>query len=265
MALLPLPCLPSSKIARMTIRCVTLDWGDTLAVNYGMPYLATQRHAFGRLGDDLAAAGAVVPVDFMAGCMQGLAGEWKRSIDPVQNPDHREFDFQAMLDAWVAATSRGDEDRAAVQAAVDRCKDRLCDTVIPYAESAPVLAALKAKGLRIGILSHVPWPGDGCRRWFARHGMADFIDFYSLSCEVGWIKPHPAHFTHAQDLAGVSGTEILHVGDHPLRDVEGARRAGFRTCLRHTEGIYSEEALSRCAPDVEIFHLADLLPAVERL
>ena len=249
----------------MAIRCITLDWGDTLAANYGMPYLATQRHAFSILGSDLARLGGVVPDSFAQACMAALAGEWKSSIDPLRNPDHREFDFQAMLNEWVAATKVPAAAHDAALAAVERCKDRLCDTVLPFTEAAPTLAGLRAKGIRLGILSHVPWPGDACRRWFVRHGLAQHIDFYSLSCEVGWIKPHPAHFTHALELAGVAPHEILHVGDHPLRDVGGAQRAGLRTCLRWTEGIYSEEALHAAQADVTILHLADLLTAVDRL
>ncbi len=249
----------------MPIRCITFDWGDTLAANYGMPYLATQRHAFSRLGKELAAAGCVVPDDFSQQCIKALAVQWKSSIDPLQNPDHREFDFQAMLTGWVDATVGHGADSGAVLIAVERCKDRLCDTVLPFTEAAPTLAALKAQGLRLGILSHVPWPGDACRRWFARHGLAEHLDFYSLSCDIGWIKPNPAHFSDALRQAGVAAHEILHVGDHPLRDVEGARRAGFRTCLRWTECLYPEDSLHQAAADVTILQLHELTALVGQL
>lgn len=247
------------------IRCITLDWGDTLAVNHGMPYQATQRLTFTDLGRALAKAGCAVPDDFLARWMGELAVVWKSTMDVQANPDHREFDFNGMIAGWVDATLTPSADRTAVHAAIDRCKDRMCDTVIPYSESLPTLAKLKAKGIRLGILSHVPWPGDGCRRWFARHGLAEHLDFYSLSCEIGWIKPNPIHFSHARELAGVEPHEILHVGDHPFRDVEGARRAGFRTCLRLTEGIYGEEALAVANADLTILHLAELVDAVETL
>lgn len=249
----------------MPIRCITLDWGDTLAANYGMPYLATQRHAFSRLAEGLRVAGCTVPADFSQQCMAALAGQWKSSIDPLQNPDHREFDFQAMLSGWVAATVSQSADQSAVRVAVEQCKDRLCDTVLPYTESAPTLAALKAKGIRLGILSHVPWPGDACRRWFARHGLAEHLDFYSLSCDIGWIKPNPLHFSDALRQSEVAPHEILHVGDHPLRDVEGARRAGFRTCLRWTECLYPEDSLHQSNADVTILHLSELVEAVDKL
>ncbi len=244
------------------IRCLTLDWGDTLAVNYGMPYRATQRRCFLRLAEDLRAAGGTVPAEGVETWIAELAVDWHRSVDVQANPEHREFDLPGLLQTWIARAAVPAAAAAAAQAALAHCTDRMCDTVIPYAEALPALRDLRQRGLRIGILSHVPWPGDACRRWFTRHGLAPFIDFYSLSSEVGWIKPNPRHFTHALALAQVAPHEILHVGDHPLRDVEGARRAGFRTCLRRTEGIYDEAALGGCAPDAEILHLDELPAAV---
>ena len=240
------------------IRAITFDWGDTLAVNYGMPYRAIQRRTFVRLAEDLAQRGCPVPVDFTHQAMAELAVEWRKSIDPAQNPDHREFDFAAMLRNWVLSAGGGQLSPGELRRVIDDCTDRLADTMPPLPESLPVLTALKARGLKIGILSHVPWPGDACRRWFVRHGLAPYVDFYSLSCEIGWIKPNALHYQDAQAQAGCPAHEILHVGDHPFRDVEGGRKFGFKTVLRRTECIYSEEALDACLPDAEIIRLEEL-------
>ncbi|GDY12670.1 hypothetical protein LBMAG53_15480 [Planctomycetota bacterium] len=240
------------------IRVITLDWGDTLAANVGMPYLTTQRRAFSNLAGDLRSLGGTVSDGFTQRCLDELAVQWKTSIDPTRNPEHKEFDFAAMLAEW--ATGSG-VTLAAALPAINRCTDTLTDTVVVFAETAPALRRLREQGLRLGILSHVPWPGDACRRWFARHGLAGLVDFYSLSSEIGWIKPNPRHFQHAVTLAGCSPGEILHVGDHPDRDIAGARLAGLRTCLRHTEGIYQSIAQA----DAEILHLSELPGVVERL
>ncbi len=242
--------------------CLTFDWGDTLAANVGMPYQATQRQAFARLVERLTAAGCRVPTGWSAACEAELAVDWRRSIDREQNPQCREFDFQAMSDRWYDQALAAGGDRLAAQAAFAAFHDRLTDTVIPFAETAPVLGELRRRGYRIGILSHVPWVGPACRRWYQRHGLAELVDFYSLSCEIGWIKPNPAHFTHALKQAGCRADEILHVGDHPWRDVEGGRAAGFRTCLRLTQGIYPEEQLRDCRPDLVILRLTDLLESL---
>jgi FMN phosphatase YigB (HAD superfamily) len=243
------------------IRAITFDWGDTLAVNFGMPYQATQRAALDRLAHDLRACGCTVPTDWRERVLADIAQHWKASIDPLRNPDHREIDMMAMMQAWLAWAG-ADVARPEVCAAADRCNDRFTDTVLPFHETRRVLAELKTRGYRIGVLSHVPWPGDACRRWFVRHGLADVIDFYSLSCEIGWIKPNHAHYRDALTQAGCAAHEVLHVGDHPMRDVQGGKAFGFRTCLRWTENVYPQETLAACGADCEILHLADLLDVV---
>ncbi len=261
----PLAARTASKTRPMSIRCITFDWGDTLAANYGMPYLATQRRAFATLAEDLRALGCAVPETWVKTVLGDIEQQWHSTISRELNPENREMDMVAMFDRWIGAVVALDVDAHRLKRALDRCHATLTDTVVPFTEAAPALALLKARGYRLGVLSHVPWPGDGCRAWFTRHGMAAYFDFYSLSCEIGWIKPHPKHFQHALDHAGCAAKEILHVGDHPLRDVEGARAAGFRTCLRHTENIYPEELLRGCAPDSEILHLHELVEIAARL
>jgi FMN phosphatase YigB (HAD superfamily) len=249
----------------MAIKVITFDWGDTLAANYGMPYLETQRRAFRRLAADLAALGCTVPEGWSAAILAEIEREFARTISPEHNAENREMDMGAMFSRWLREAGAFDAgDAHAVQVALARCTATLTDTVIPFAEAAPALALLRARGYRLGVLSHVPWPGDACRSWFDRHGLGGFFDFYSLSCEVGWIKPHPSHFRHALDQAGCAAHEILHVGDHPLRDVRGGRAAGFRTVLRHTENIHAQEALASCAPDAEIVRLRELVEIAAR-
>jgi len=51
----------------------------------------------------------------------------------------------------------------------------------------------------------------------------------------------------------------MHVGDHPWRDVAGARAAGMHTCLRITQSIYPAEELAACAPDIVAAHVCELL------
>lgn len=248
----------------MSIRAITFDWGDTLAVNWGMPYIATERRLLRRLGEDLAALGGTIPSDWAETALAQIQSEWAASTDLARNPDQCEVDMPAWMDAWVARTGLSATDPR-LTPAIDRAWDAMTDTVILLVEVPPVLAALKARGYRIGILSHVPWPGHACRRWFARNGLAGSVDFYSLSCEVGRIKPHPEHYQDAIRQAGCQPGEILHVGDHPMRDVEGGRRFGLRTCLRRTERIYPEAQLDACQPDAEILKLAEVIGVAEGL
>ncbi len=245
------------------IRCLTFDWGDTLAVNWGMPYIATERSLLRRLAGDVTALGGSADHGWAEACLRELQAEWNATADAARNPDHREMDFPGLMRGWIAATGLSVEDPR-LAPALERAWDRMTDTVIPMSESLPALAGLHGR-YRIGILSHVPWPGFAVRRWFARHGLAPHVDFYSLSSEIGRIKPHPDHYLDAIRQAGCPPAEILHIGDHPMRDVEGGRRFGLRTCLRRTERIYPEEQLDGCRPDAEILHLVDIAEIAARL
>ena len=66
--------------------------------------------------------------------------------------------------------------------------------------------------------------------------------------DVGAAKPAPRIFEVAIEVAGVEAHEILHVGDHPETDIDGARQAGLMTAwinrFRHDwpEDISSPDA-----------------------
>lgn len=245
------------------IRCITFDWGDTLAVNWGMPYIATERRVLRRLAGAIRALGGEAADGWPDACIAALQGEWAATADPAANPEGREMDFVALMRRWIAGTGLSADDPR-LAPAITEAWDGMADTVILLAEAIPALSVLHQR-YRLGIISHVPWPGFAARRWFARHGLAEHLDFYSLSSEVGRIKPHPDHYHDAIRQAGCLPSEILHVGDHPMRDIEGARRFGLRTCLRRTERIYPEAALDACRPDAEILHLDEVLAVAEAL
>jgi HAD superfamily hydrolase (TIGR01493 family) len=243
----------------MGIQAISFDWGDTLAANYGTPHRYRQRRAHAALMAALRSAGGRISDAQSDAWRDGLEQAFRDSVDRVANPDLIEFDWAGMVAGWVAAAAP--QDRTAATTAVATYGDAITATVPCFAASAGVLRELRSRGFRIGILSHVPWPADACRRWFVRHGLAEYLDFYSLSCEVGVIKPHPRHYEHALAEAGCAPGELLHVGDHPWRDVQGGRAAGVRTCLIMTEGIYPAELMDVCRPDLTVA-MVDELPGL---
>jgi FMN phosphatase YigB (HAD superfamily) len=239
----------------MTIACISFDWGDTLASNATMPYDLVQRRTIISLGHSLKRLGGLLPDDWRSHCQAQLGVHWRDSIDPRKNPDHKEFDYQALVEGWVTVT--GVDLRAAEDAIASYfiCCSEIID---PFGTVEPVLATLKASGYRLGICSHVAWPEHACQAWFVSNGWDRYLDFYSLSSTVGRIKPHPAHFGDLLAKAGCLAEEIAHVGDHPLRDVIGAQQAGMRTVLKATQDIYSEKLVNSCTPDAVIAHVNEL-------
>jgi putative hydrolase of the HAD superfamily len=103
----------------------------------------------------------------------------------------------------------------------------------PYPDTVPALGELRARGLRVLVVSNwdVSLP-----RVLARCGIAGLIDATVTSAEVGARKPDPAIFLAALELAGSSADEALHVGDTAEEDVTGARAAGIRALLIDRDG-----------------------------
>jgi putative hydrolase of the HAD superfamily len=75
-----------------------------------------------------------------------------------------------------------------------------------------------------------------------------------FSDECGVRKPDPAIFDIALERLGMDRKEVVHVGDDPILDVEGARAAG----LRVVQLAPGQGWASRYTPDAVIERLRDL-------
>jgi putative hydrolase of the HAD superfamily len=87
--------------------------------------------------------------------------------------------------------------------------------VQPYADTEATLAALKANGIRVGVVSNIGWD---IRKCFVRHGIDQYVDLFVLSYEVGAVKPDERIWRAALDGLGAVPQETLMVGDHPSGD-----------------------------------------------
>ncbi|RIV41641.1 HAD family hydrolase [Micromonospora radicis] len=81
---------------------------------------------------------------------------------------------------------------------------------VPYPDTAPTLTALRAAGVRVAVVSNI---GFDIRPHFAAWGLADLVDAFVLSYEVGRCKPDPAIFWRACGMLGVDPEQALMVGD----------------------------------------------------
>ena len=82
-----------------------------------------------------------------------------------------------------------------------------------------------------------------------------FHDIVSAS-DVGAAKPDPQIFEVAIRKSGVRPEEILHVGDHPLTDIDGGRQAGLRTAWFNRNGAAWPDDLD--APDVIVSTITEV-------
>jgi REG-2-like HAD superfamily hydrolase len=108
-----------------------------------------------------------------------------------------------------------------------------------FPEVRAVLDLLGSAGLRTAVISNWVW---GLPELLHDLDLAHHFDHVVVSSRVGYDKPHAGIFEHALELAGVPGSEAVHVGDNPATDVAGARAAGIRPILvrrrppTHTHG-----------------------------
>ncbi len=92
-----------------------------------------------------------------------------------------------------------------------------------------------------------------------RIGLAPYFQLILRAGPDGHAKPYPDMFVRAQQFLDVPASSILHVGDHPVKDVAGAKRNGFQACWYNDLG-YTLRATpkAKVLPDMEINNIGQL-------
>jgi putative hydrolase of the HAD superfamily len=97
-----------------------------------------------------------------------------------------------------------------------------------YPDTIPALDALKASGFKLAVLSN--WDTT-LFRTLDEFGLTPYFDVIVASLVEGVEKPHPRLFEILTERSAVKAKNILHVGDDPVADVNGARGAGMYALL----------------------------------
>jgi putative hydrolase of the HAD superfamily len=120
--------------------------------------------------------------------------------------------------------------------------------------TARLLADLKAAGVRLGVIS----AGLARKQMekILRLGMDRYVEpnLILITDQVGVAKSNPLLYRRAVEVAGVPAERTLHVGDHPQKDADSAKRAGMRVAWHRGDGKYS-----RLQPELEPDHVVDSL------
>jgi putative hydrolase of the HAD superfamily len=126
--------------------------------------------------------------------------------------------------------------------------------------------ALRARDIRIGVLSNTIWSRQEHERIFARDGLLELIDGAVYTSEIEWTKPHPEAFRAALDAVAVADpAEAVFVGDRPFDDIHGAKSVGMRAVLiPHSDIPAAQQGPVAGEPDAVIDRLADLLAYVDQ-
>ncbi|MFC4100063.1 HAD family hydrolase [Paenibacillus xanthanilyticus] len=123
----------------------------------------------------------------------------------------------------------------------------------PFPNAGSMLAALRARSLRIGLISN--GYGEFQLANFRALGIAHQFDEVMISEWEGLRKPDAAIFHRMLDKLGVKPQEAIYVGDHPASDVAGSRAAGLK-------GVWKYDPLLE-APEEHDGVLMDLAELVD--
>lgn len=140
-----------------------------------------------------------------------------REVDPGSDRDHSAEAHAAVFHEVMAGHVAAELQNALY--------DVMLDMWWAYDDAAPLLSALRQRGVRTAVLSNV---GVDIRPVMERHGLS--ADAVVLSCEVGAVKPQPEIFAAALAALGVEPQEALMVGDS-WEDDAGAAALGIRTLI----------------------------------
>jgi putative hydrolase of the HAD superfamily len=133
-------------------------------------------------------------------------------------------------------------------------------------EAPGLLAGLRERGVKVGVLSNTIWPRDHHEQVFARDGVLGLIDGAVYTSEIPWTKPHPEAFLAAMRAVGVTDpARCVFVGDRLFDDVYGARNAGMRAVyVPHSAIPVHQLGHTVGEPDATVQRLSELLPLVEQ-
>jgi putative hydrolase of the HAD superfamily len=225
-------------ITKPKVSAVVFDWGGTLtpwhSVNPREAWIAAVGE--GELSARLAAAEDEI---------------WART-----QSEHRSG---SLTDILAAA---GVTDSASALAAFSEWWEphTLIDPAVPA-----LFAALRDRGIKIGVLSNTVWPREEHERIFARDGVLELIDGAVYTSEIPWTKPHPEAFRAALDAVGVTDpAHAVFVGDRPYDDIWGAKAVGMRAVLvPHSDIPEIQRGPVQGEADAVVTDLADLLAVID--
>jgi len=134
-----------------------------------------------------------------------------------------------------------------------------------HPDVAPVFEGLRARGIRVGVLSNTIWSRRYHDGIFERDGVLGLIDGSVYSSEIAHAKPHPEAFRAAMAAVGVTDPErCVYVGDRAFEDVHGAQRAGLRAVLvPHSDIPADQQVPVDVKPDGVAHRLLELLDIVD--
>jgi putative hydrolase of the HAD superfamily len=174
-----------------------------------------------------------------------------------------EHHFDKLLLRLPRARLRGVNWSLATAAAIVAYHDAKFTRLAPFDDVIPGLERLSRTELLLGVIT------DGLEMKQAekliRLRVAPYFPPQAIfiSDRIGISKPNPKLFRRACEALDVSPGQAIYVGDHPVKDIDGANGAGMITVLVNRKGRHSGLP-SATKPAYTVTDFGGLLKLIER-
>ena len=226
---------------RDSIRAVAFDGYGTL-INFTVPHF-------------LVAMEELVRAHGADADPQALWDRFVEAAKAARGENHHEPVYRRYEDAWALQFEQASRElgfQGDGRLAATHLKRRLSEAEA-FAEVPAVLDALRGR-YRLAVLSNAD--DDFLLACLARNGLK--FETVVTSEMVGAIKPDPRIFHYLAEVLALPREQILYVGDWPMPDILGARRAGVPVVWLNRHGHDLPPDMP--TPDLEVASLTELLP-----
>ena len=249
------------------VQAVLLDYGDTLA-HFG-PMEDALLIAYEGVREKLLAAGkkvllnGTISIPVAQALLEGVSQRFWQLLNRSYEEERIEELDAALLFRGALAALGISVDDALLEEII------LTEEAVGYAlqerapEAAEVAAALRARGLKLGLVSNYCSLPSVVRRHARQSELLQLVDESIFSCELGLRKPHPRIYQIVLERLGVAPEQAVFLGDRLREDVMGPKALGMRAILTH-QFRQEDPALALVSPDAVIKRLAELPAVLER-
>ena len=237
----------------MPVAAIGIDLGETL-IHYGNAPLSWQSLYPAALRSVAAACGRHLSDEQIVRGASVLE-HYDTRLRPRTEEVTAEEIFGRLLDAWRWPAS------VSLERVIGSFFDYFQNDVACYDDTVPVLAELRRRGLRIGVLTDVPYGmirARVARDLEAADSLGRFVDVLLTSADVGHRKPAPMGYLRLAEALGVTLGEMWFVGNEN-KDVEGANAAGSFSVLIDRQETNTGASVAKA----RITGLRQLLPLIE--
>ena len=152
-----------------------------------------------------------------------------RQINCTRDHEACDLFWREMTRDWLNRSGAGEAHLESVLEAAERLMYGPGSRVFRLFEDVvPVLDALDARGVPAAVLSNWDY---SLHKVLRSLGVYDRFRFVFASLEEGIEKPEPEFFNRLLSACGAKPAAVLHVGDDPIADIQGARGVGMRALL----------------------------------